>query len=85
MMSQNLQEDRDRQGNENAYRATLRTELDVNELHRKVDHLATRQLNLVAELHRIQFDAIQSILQQRAAAPSSPVQTNYSVDAVPQK
>jgi uncharacterized membrane protein len=56
MMSQNRQEDRDRLRAEYDYRVNLKAELEIRQLHEKVDHLLMNQWQRLLEIQEIQMD-----------------------------
>jgi len=58
MMSQRRQETKDRLRAENDYRVNLKAELEVRLLHEKIDHQMAVQWEKLAELQRIQIEAI---------------------------
>ncbi|MDQ0456468.1 DUF1003 domain-containing protein [Rhizobium paknamense] len=64
MMSQKRQEEKDRQRAENDYMVNLRAELEIRQLHEKIDHQMARQWERLAELQQIQID----LLERRATA-----------------
>ena len=53
MMSQNRQESRDRLRSQHDYQVNLKAELEIRDLHEKIDHL----LAMLAELSRVQRPA----------------------------
>ncbi|MCB5203829.1 DUF1003 domain-containing protein [Neorhizobium sp. T786] len=59
MMSQKRQEEKDRQRAENDYMVNLRAELEIRQLHEKIDHQMARQWDRLAELQQIQIDLLQ--------------------------
>lgn len=59
MMSQRRQEQKDRARAENDYRVNLKAELEVRQLHEKMDHLLAHQWERLAELQRIQIDMLE--------------------------
>nr|WP_288973946.1 DUF1003 domain-containing protein [uncultured Shuttleworthia sp.] len=54
MMSQNRQEEKDRQRAENDYYVNLKTELIVGDLHRKIDDIIDRQEKLQRSLEELE-------------------------------
>jgi uncharacterized membrane protein len=64
MMSQRRQETKDRLRADNDYRVNLKAELEIRQLHEKIDHQLARQWEKLAELQQIQID----LLEERADA-----------------
>ncbi len=62
MMSQRRQETKDRLNAENDYQVNLKAELEIRQLHEKIDHQLARQWEKLAELQQIQID----LLEERA-------------------
>ena len=56
MMSQNRQELRDRLRSENDYRINLKAELEIRQLHEKLDHLLQHQWERLMEIQQIQIE-----------------------------
>jgi len=65
MMSQKRQEAKDRLRSENDYRVNLKAELEIRNLHDKVDHLITRQWERLAEIQQIQLEIMQDLVDKR--------------------
>jgi uncharacterized membrane protein len=59
MMSQKRQESKDRLRSENDYRVNLKAELEIRNLHEKMDHLINRQWERLAEIQQIQLEIMQ--------------------------
>lgn len=59
MMSQRRQEIKDRLRAENDYRVNLKAELEIRQLHEKLDHQLLRQWEKLAELQQIQIDLLE--------------------------
>ncbi|TGE23884.1 DUF1003 domain-containing protein [Hymenobacter aquaticus] len=68
MMSQNRQEDKDRQRARKDYMINLKSELEIRMLHEKLDHLILHQQQDLLELQRIQVDMMNDILARIAQA-----------------
>ncbi|OON69934.1 DUF1003 domain-containing protein [Hymenobacter sp. CRA2] len=68
MMSQNRQEDKDRQRAKKDYMINLKSELEIRMLHEKLDHLLLHQQQDLLEIQRIQVDMMNDILE-RVEAP----------------
>lgn len=61
MMSQNRQEARDRLQSEHDYRVNLKAELEIRNLHEKIDHLLMNQWQRLLEIQEIQMDLMEEI------------------------
>jgi uncharacterized membrane protein len=61
MMSQRRQEVRDRLRAENDYRVNLKSELEIRQLHEKIDHVLNSQWQRLMDIQEIQIDLIQEI------------------------
>jgi uncharacterized membrane protein len=61
MMSQNRQEARDRNRSEQDYKINLKAELELRQLHQKVDHLLVQQWERMAEIQAIQMEMMEEI------------------------
>jgi uncharacterized membrane protein len=59
MMSQKRQEEKDRLRSENDYMINLRAELEIRQLHEKIDHQMARQWERLAELQQIQIELLE--------------------------
>lgn len=68
MMSQNRQEDRDRLRAENDYQVNLKAELEIKQLHEKLDHIMTHQWERLAEIQQLQMDLINELMSQTKAS-----------------
>ncbi|MFZ4508145.1 MAG: DUF1003 domain-containing protein [Fimbriimonas sp.] len=66
MMSQNRQEVKDRMRAENDYRTNLKAELEVRQLHEKVDHLLTHQMERLMEIQEIQMEMLRDISEGKS-------------------
>ncbi len=58
MMSQNRQEAKDRLRAEHDYRVNLKAELEIRNLHEKVDHLLVHQWRRMMEIQDVQMDLL---------------------------
>jgi len=61
MMSQRRQESRDRIRAVRDYQVNLKAELEIQQLHQKLDHLLSRQWERLVEIQEIQMELIQEI------------------------
>ncbi|MBI4270675.1 MAG: DUF1003 domain-containing protein [Candidatus Rokubacteria bacterium] len=65
MMSQNRQEERDRLRALHDYQVDLKAELEIRQLHQKVDHLLSRQWERLVEIQEIQIELINELRGRR--------------------
>ena len=63
MMSQNRQEQKDRQRSEHDFKVNLKAELEIRLLHEKMDHLIAHQSRRLLEIQQIQTDYLDDILK----------------------
>lgn len=61
MMSQNRQESRDRNRAELDYKINLKAELELRQLHQKVDHLLIQQWERMVEIQDVQLEMLEEI------------------------
>ena len=61
MMSQNRQEARDRKRAEADYKINLKSELELRQLHQKVDHLLTQQWERMVEIQELQLELLDEL------------------------
>ncbi|CDN49272.1 PF06210 family protein [Neorhizobium galegae bv. orientalis str. HAMBI 540] len=59
MMSQRRQEEKDRLRSENDYMINLRAELEIRQLHEKIDHQMAHQWERLAEMQQIQIELLE--------------------------
>lgn len=59
MMSQKRKEARDRLTAENDYRVNLKAELEIRQLHEKIDHQMSKQWERLAEIQQIQMEMLE--------------------------
>lgn len=64
MMSQNRQEEKDRERSKNDYMINLKSEMEIRMLHEKLDHLMLYQEQSLLEIQRIQIDMMNDILKR---------------------
>ena len=65
MMSQSRQEAKDRLRARNDYRVNLKAELEIRQLHEKLDHLLMRQWERLAEIQQLQLDMMEELARPR--------------------
>ncbi len=68
MMSQNRQEEKDRERAKSDYMINLKSELEIRMLHEKLDHLIMRQQQELIDIQKVQIDMMNDILS-RVDAP----------------
>lgn len=61
MMSQNRQESRDRKRAEEDYKINLKSELELRQLHQKVDHLLVQQWERMVEIQELQLELLEEL------------------------
>lgn len=61
MMSQNRQEARDRKRAEADYKINLKSEIELRQLHQKVDHLLTQQWERMVEIQELQLEVLEEL------------------------
>jgi uncharacterized membrane protein len=84
LMSQNRQAARDRLMAENDYECNLKAELEVEQLHEKLDLLRERQWTDLVQMQQRQIALLEQLLADRAReAPSVPEQAQFSGEPVP--
>jgi uncharacterized membrane protein len=64
MMSQNRQESRDRLRSEHDYRINLKAELEIRNLHEKMDHLLVNQWQRLINIQEIQMELMEEIVHK---------------------
>lgn len=64
MMSQNRQEEKDRERSKNDYMVNLKSELEIRMLHEKIDHLIINAQQEVLEIHKVQIEMMNEILKK---------------------
>lgn len=64
MMSQNRQEDKDRERGKKDYMINLKSELEIRMLHEKIDHLINNQQQDIIEIHKVQIEMLNDILKR---------------------
>ncbi len=64
MMSQNRQEQKDRQRSEHDYKINLKAELEIKLLSEKIDHLLVHQNNRLLEIQEVQIDYLEDLMKE---------------------
>lgn len=62
MMSQNRQEEKDRQRSRNDYMINLKSELEIRLLHEKIDHMVMHQQKELMEIQKMQVDMLNELM-----------------------
>ena len=64
MMSQNRQEEKDRERAKKDYMINLKSELEIRMLHEKIDHLIIHQQHELIEIQKVQIDMMNDITKK---------------------
>lgn len=64
MMSQNRQEQKDRQRSEHDYKINLKAELEIKLLSEKIDHLIVHQNKKLLEIQEVQTDYLEDLMKE---------------------
>lgn len=64
MMSQNRQEQKDRNRSEHDYKINLKAELEINLLGDKIDHLLVHQNKKRLEIQEVQTDYLEYLMKE---------------------
>ena len=64
MMSQNRQEQKDRQRSEHDYKINLKAELEIKLLSEKIDHLLAHQNKKLLEIQEVQTDYLEDLMKE---------------------
>jgi uncharacterized membrane protein len=64
MMSQNRQEQKDRQRAEHDYKVNLKAELEITLLNEKIDHLIACQNKKLLEIQEVQIDYLEDLMKK---------------------
>lgn len=64
MMSQNRQEEKDRERAKKDYMINLKSELEIRMLHEKLDHLIIHQQHELIEIQKVQIEMMNDILEK---------------------
>ena len=64
MMSQNRQEEKDRERSKHDYQVNLKAELEIRMLHEKMDHLILHQQQRLFDIQKIQIEMLSEITKQ---------------------
>jgi uncharacterized membrane protein len=64
MMSQNRQEEKDRERARKDYMVNLKSELEIRMLHEKIDHLIIRQQQELLEMQKVQHEVLDALVKK---------------------
>ncbi|MBO0591140.1 DUF1003 domain-containing protein [Cellulophaga sp. E16_2] len=64
MMSQNRQEEKDRERSQQDYMINLKAELEIRTLHEKIDHLIIHQQQELLTIQQVQVEMLEDIMKQ---------------------
>lgn len=64
MMSQNRQEEKDRERAQKDYMVNLKAELEIRTLHEKIDHLIIHQQQELLNIQQVQVEMLEDIMKQ---------------------
>ncbi len=64
MMSQNRQEEKDRERAQKDYMVNLKAELEIRTLHEKIDHLIIHQQEELLTIQQVQVEMLEDIMKQ---------------------
>ena len=64
MMSQNRQEEKDRERSKQDYMVNLKSELEIRMLHEKIDHLIVHQQQELLTIQQVQVEMMEDIMKQ---------------------
>ena len=65
MMSQSRKDAKDRLRAQSDYRINLKAELEIRNLHEKIDHILMHQWDRLTEIQKIQLDMLQELVDSR--------------------
>jgi uncharacterized membrane protein len=65
MMSQNRQEAKDRRRSQHDYQVNLKAELEIRQLHEKLDHLLLHQWERLVEIQQVQLELLDELGRAR--------------------
>ena len=63
LMSQNRQEEKDRESSKKDYMINLKAELEIKALHEKIDHLIIYQQEQLLDIQKVQIEMMNDILK----------------------
>ncbi len=72
MMSQNRQEAKDRLRAQHDYQVNLKAELEIRQIHEKLDHLLNKQWERLVQIQEIQVEQLSEINQLKLHRPKHP-------------
>ena len=71
MMSQNRQEAKDRLRSQHDYQVNLKAELEIRQLHEKLDHLLSHQWERLVQIQEVQLDLLSELGRIKWAATAA--------------
>ena len=71
MMSQNRQEEKDRARATHDYQVNLKAEMEIRQLHQKLDHLLSHQWERLIEIQKVQLELLGEV-RARKSSPEDP-------------
>jgi uncharacterized membrane protein len=71
MMSQNRQEEKDRERSKQDYMVNLKAELEIRTLHEKLDHLIIHQQQELLDIQQMQVNMLEDIIRELKAKNKS--------------
>ncbi len=72
MMSQNRQEEKDRSRAAHDYQVNLKAELEIRQVHQKLDHLLTNQWERLVEIQKVQLELLSEVRGARTPPVEAP-------------
>ncbi len=81
MVSQHRQETKDRLRASHDYQINLKAELQVRQLHQKLDHLLSRPWERLVEIQEVQLELLNEMRSQGVQLQLSPAQEKTPADA----
>ena len=67
MMSQNRQEAKDRERSKYDYQVNLKAELEIRQLHEKLDHLLNTQWQRLVEIQQVQLELLEGLHSEKSS------------------
>lgn len=65
MMSQNRQEAKDRIRSQHDYQINLKAEVEIRNLHQKIDHLLTHQWERLVQIQQVQLEMMEELKSRK--------------------
>jgi uncharacterized membrane protein len=80
MMSQNRQEEKDRLRIMHDYQVNLKAELEIRQLHQKLDHLLSNQWERLVEIQEVQMELLTEMRSSRTTAINAKTANPENID-----